>query len=294
MMADLFQISIDPTNTGQFYACCGLLELADRVYGGAEGWFQQTTFCCRGLNADSRGASLPDLMAMLAHCPLGNVMKPEELRRLEKLSALKKSERALVDGLEDEKKRLESRRREAPIYLPLPFDLRIDWFLDDRSGGSRFKTWAGQQTVIDISQGLHALLTHEVWSSTPPELWLSRSMPSDTLPFNFDSTLSGQGSSLDAGFSYDALGFKAPVRPLLELCAFVGLQRFRPMPDRKDKNLCRFVLWNEPLLPSVAAAAAGGAVQFAGSQWYEFRLLYRTQYLKSFLPAQPRRGALAW
>ena len=32
-------VAVDPTNPGQFFACCGLLELADRLWPGAEGWF---------------------------------------------------------------------------------------------------------------------------------------------------------------------------------------------------------------------------------------------------------------
>jgi hypothetical protein len=34
-----FSVNVDPTNPGQFFACCGLLELADRLWPGAEGWF---------------------------------------------------------------------------------------------------------------------------------------------------------------------------------------------------------------------------------------------------------------
>jgi hypothetical protein len=30
---------VDLTNPGQFFACCGLLEFADRLWPGAEGWF---------------------------------------------------------------------------------------------------------------------------------------------------------------------------------------------------------------------------------------------------------------
>ena len=32
-------VNVDVTNPGQFFACCGLLELADRLWPGAEGWF---------------------------------------------------------------------------------------------------------------------------------------------------------------------------------------------------------------------------------------------------------------
>ena len=28
------RIAVDPTNPGQFFACCGLLELADRLWSG--------------------------------------------------------------------------------------------------------------------------------------------------------------------------------------------------------------------------------------------------------------------
>jgi CRISPR-associated protein Csx14 len=31
------RIKVDPTNPGQFFACCGLLELADRLWSGAQG-----------------------------------------------------------------------------------------------------------------------------------------------------------------------------------------------------------------------------------------------------------------
>ena len=43
-------VSVDVTNPGQFFACCGLLELADRLWPGAEGWFEDSTFgiACRG------------------------------------------------------------------------------------------------------------------------------------------------------------------------------------------------------------------------------------------------------
>ena len=77
-------------------------------------------------------------------------------------------------------------------------------------------------------------------------------------------------------------------RPCLELLAFVGLQRFRP---RQILNTNRFVYcaWNRPLTPEVAAPASCGMLPIAGSS-FEFRLLYRTKYLKSFLPAQPYRG----
>ncbi len=42
-------VRVDPTNPGQFFAACGLLELADRLWGGAEGWFEDGAFSLRPL-----------------------------------------------------------------------------------------------------------------------------------------------------------------------------------------------------------------------------------------------------
>ncbi len=286
------RVKLDPCNPGQFFACCGLLELAHRLWQGAEGWFELQQFCLQPADDKQRAAATPaGLIDQFARCRVTNTMSEAQLGRLAELSAMKAKERAKSEDLEAEKKALDSLRREAPIRLHTPFDLLIDWFLDDRAGGSRFKTWAGQQSVIDIAQGMHRPLRLGGWSEASPDVWLSRSVSTDDLPFNFDSGLSGQGSALDAGFSFDSLGFKAPTRPLLELATFVGLQRFRPM-SVATENLYRFDLWPTPLLPSAAAAAACGAAPVIGARRYEFRLLYRTKYLKSFLPAQPYRGEI--
>jgi CRISPR-associated protein Csx14 len=37
----MIQLRLQPTNPGQFFACCGLLELADRLWNGAEGSFTE-------------------------------------------------------------------------------------------------------------------------------------------------------------------------------------------------------------------------------------------------------------
>lgn len=48
-------VNVDPTNPGQFFACCGLLELADRLWDGAEGWFRDGKFniACGGTLAET-------------------------------------------------------------------------------------------------------------------------------------------------------------------------------------------------------------------------------------------------
>ena len=119
----------------------------------------------------------------------------------------------------------------------------------------------------------------------------------DCLPFNFDADLGSIGGDRDVGFSFDPLkniniDVNIQIRPLFELLAFVGLQRFRPMRVRSE-NRFRYSLWFDCLVPELAAAAACGLLELPNSSVFEFRLLYRTKYLKSFLPSKPvSRSAL--
>lgn len=275
-------IPVDLTNPGQFFACCGLLELADRLWPGCEGWFAGDAF----FTSTSAG-SLGAIMEALRNCGVDNTMTPEQVARLQALSAISKKERTAETGLEDERRELESLRRECPIVLKGPLHFIIDWFNDDLAGGKRFKTWAGQQSVLDIARAMHdgSGKTQGIWDH----------VRRIGLPFNFDSDLGGQGSALDIGFSFDPLAgseatrIEGTYKPALELLAFIGLQRFRPCELPRQGRFV-FTAWRTPLPPSAASAVACGAVTLAGDPRFEFKLLYRTKYLKSFLPAIPYRG----
>lgn len=145
------EIPVDLTNPGQFFACCGLLELADRLWPGAEGWFKGDQFC---INIVSDG-SLHSIVKALQQSTVSNTMTIAQRGRLDELTSMKKKQREASPGLEDEKKALESLRRELPITFAGEIAFRIDWFCDEFSGGSRFKTWAGQQSVLDIAMSMH-------------------------------------------------------------------------------------------------------------------------------------------
>ncbi len=295
-MSEPIRIAVEPTNPGQFFACCGLMELADRLWPGTEGWFELSpmAFCLRPLSESANGTA-ERLIDEISRCRLTNAMTNTEVQRLEELSKMKAKEREKVAGLDDEKKTLEKRWREDPIIFHAPINLLVDWFLDDQAGGNRFKTWAGQQSVLDIAAAMKKPLADGRWTGIAPEDWLGLSAGDECVPFNFDSDLAAQASAIDLGFSVDPLKsidperMRSRTRPMIELAAFIGLQRFRPFAVSND-NRYRFWLWTEPLLPEVARAAVCGIVQMPGSQGYEFRLLYRTKYLKSFLPAVPIRG----
>jgi CRISPR-associated protein Csb3 len=284
---DPIRIRVDPTNPGQFFACCGLLELADRLWDGAEGWFDDygTNFCIRSTQT-IQDSSAADLIGRFARCHLTNTMTDSQLQRRNKLSAMPKKQREAAPSLEVEKKSLDALWREAPIQLHEPFNLRLDWFIDERAGGGTFKTWAGQQSVLEIARGMKAPIDAGEWDKTPTDEWLFQSTSIDALPFNFDSDLGSTGSDRDVGFSFDPLkSIRVRTRPLIELIAFIGLQRFRPI--NIAKNRYQFSLWSDPLTPEVATTAACGVFKSPRSRTFEFQLLYRTKYLKSFLPAHP-------
>lgn len=285
-MKPSISVAVDLANPGQFFACCGLFELANRLSPGTEGWFTQGQFC---LFSDASFAEVADA---LAGCELTNSMTPEEHVRFAEITAMKVAIRKSTPGVEDEEKRLGALLRESPIVLKSPFNVTLDWFADADAGGSRFKTWAGRQSVLDIATAMKDALEPATWRNAE---CLSFSVIGAGLPFNFDSDLGGQGGAIDVGFSFDPLAASAltriesSARPALELLAFVGLQRFRPL-EIKGQNRFRYMAWSVPLPIQVAMPVACGAIPTDGARGFEFRLLYRTKYLKSFLPATPFTG----
>ena len=282
------RMAVDPTNPGQFFACCGLFELADRLWHGAEGWFSVDAMTFNVAPLTVAAAASPDgdkLVANLGECELANTMSADQLRRREALGEKKKKE--LTKAEEREKKRLDKLWREAPLVFHEPFNLRVDWFMDERAGGDRYKTWAGQQSVIDIARAMKEPLRKGEWKGLPPAEWLTRP-GGEGVPFNFDSDL-GRSSDLDLGFSTDPLGMRTRTRALIELGTFIGLQRFRPQSE-PSLNRHTYTAWTVPLLPEAAAVAAMGRMGIPTWPVFEFQLLYRTKYLKSFLPATRMRG----
>jgi CRISPR-associated protein Csb3 len=247
-----FAVNVDPTNPGQFFACCGLLELADRLWPdpGAEGWFADGQFhvACAGI--------LTELITTIQ-----NTMSVP-----------------LEPGNEET----------SPLWLPDPFRLRLDWWTDTRGGGKAFKTWSGQQTVVRIARLMHDSLCRSGavgaalldYSEAVPD-------PNDTKkavsPFYFDARRAAGAQVRDIGFSPDAQTIKTISYPAVEYLALVGLQRFRPLATATREFA--YCTWSHGYAPEVAAPVASGSVESQGATAYGFGLLLRTQYLKGFLPA---------
>jgi CRISPR-associated protein Csb3 len=247
---------VDLTNPGQFFACCGLLELADRLWPGTEGWFEERTF---HLFAPAP-ASLKELVSAIHDAPL-TPLEPEEPTT-------------------------------SPLLLGGPFQLRLDWWRDDRAGGSTFKTWAGQQKVVGIAKAMHRSLLRAI-ELDQRFLEFGEILPDpddpkrSVAPFYFDARRAAGAHNLDIGFSNDAQKIETVSFPAVEFLCLAGLQRCRPGDLRQGAYV--YYPWSRqtPLGPALASAVACGGVALPNTRPYGFRLLFRTKYLKGFLPAIP-------
>jgi CRISPR-associated protein Csb3 len=281
MSTHTIRIRVDVTNPGQFFACCGLLELAARSSGDATGRFNRASSETHfHLTMPSAGA-VDALFEQIASCQVSSTLSPQEIARLRTLLNMKKS--LLTQEVEREKSKLSEKWGNERIAFE-PFGLLIDWWLDESSGSSTLKTWAGKQFVTDIIEGNLKELRTPDFKAFPVADLLSYQTDDGSLPFYFDAAIGGHSSSLDVGFSLDALSVRGRIKPAIELLAFVGLQRFRPA---RDGAVFRYRIWEQDLPPILAATVSSGGIPSAGMQTYEFPLLYRTKYLKAFLTAKP-------
>lgn len=254
--APAIRLAVDPTNPGQFFACCGLLELADRQWPGAEGWFTDGRFFIA-----SRASSLTKLLTTVTTTVLSPSDPSDELS--------------------------------SPIELGPPFSLRIDWWTDERTGGRALKVWAGSMRSVRIARAMQAafrdtalhtegLFDHGcvVYDPIEPDKKVE--------PYYFDSRRGANAQALDIGFMPDALQMTTIAYPAVEFLSLVGLQRCRPLPTRRPRVFDYFT-WSIPLPAIVLSLATGGLLGHVGATGYRFENAFRTdkKTLKSFLPAAP-------
>ena len=111
------------------------------------------------------------------------------------------------------------------------------------------KTWAAKQLVLDIARPMLHVIKSQKWSNRASADLLACTSRVKGVPFYFDSHNNCQITPRDIGFGLYTLRndieTHGTTRPLLELAAFLGIQRFRPTPIR-EKKLLRFTLWQVP------------------------------------------------
>ena len=151
-LAPSFSVKVDLTNSGQFFSCCGIFELAHRLWPGAEGWFDQhgLTF---GIYASGRDAGLNQLVEKLRRCVISGLTQAQR-NELEALEAEKRGLRREHKNLPavKEQRRLElgSNARQGPVTIEAPFFLTLDWWQTADDDIATPKTWAGRQEIHKV------------------------------------------------------------------------------------------------------------------------------------------------
>ena len=180
-------VNVDVTNPGQFFACCGLLELAGRLWPGAEGWFEDSAFLI------SSSGQLGQILEHLAAAEIISSLSPQERRSLGTL--LSKEKAALTEIERREKARLQETWQRERLWISQPFDVWLDWWRDARGERTQLKTWAAKQLVADMADRMLTIVRLEVAYRTPPKCELFFGSNDDSLPFNFDSDLCRAGNA---------------------------------------------------------------------------------------------------
>jgi hypothetical protein len=255
-------VAVDPYNPGQFFACCGLLELADRLRpGGAEGWFDGCEFLVR--RTDGSGGTLGELLRAIGEVELRQSDPDDDMS--------------------------------SPIELPPPFRMRLDWWRerDARGRANPLKVWAGSMRNVRIARAmLHALRRPELQTEALFDRALVVFDPTEpdkkVEPFYFDSRRGANAQPIDIGFSPDPLQITTAAYPAVEFLCLVGLQRCRPRPTEVVR-VFDYYTWSVPLEPAVIPAAVCGLVPAVGATGYRFENGFRTDQRKhkSFLPSTP-------
>jgi CRISPR-associated protein Csx14 len=246
-----FRVHVDPRNPAEFFACCGLLEIADRLWDGAEGWFIDEQFCLAPELA-SRSGTLVDLLHTLACCAI-QVANGSDTNSVPD-AADAESPGDIAAGKID------------PLRFGgdgTPLHIRLDWWVSvTRQSGkivarpTVWKLWAGQQSSLSIATTLQQALARQlvaVADGPCPDILQQREMLSGR--FGFDP--GAAWNALDVGFSPNEQGMRVATSPAAELLSGIGLQRFMP-PSAGTKRTFTYCTWGVPLPPAVAKVASAG------------------------------------
>lgn len=313
------RVPVDPLNPGQFFACCGLQELADRLWKGAEAWFEDggKAFC---LNVETSEATpLLMLIRALAAAGLTGALGPElaaELRELqENRRLLKREGKDLSQQDEVRRTELGTLLRSGAISIGEPFNLLLNWWQNDTNETP--KTWAGSQQALRIAK---AALAYCEDAFRLPNVFdfacilrplsggaegldeHSDAEEEGTLgagkvePFYFDARRGCHALPIDIGFSPDSLQMTSAAYPAVEFLCLVGLQRFRPLATEVPR-VFEYFTWKWPLPLSVTPVAAVGVFDRAVIGGYRFENAFRTDQKKHKAFTAARRileGETSW
>lgn len=262
------RVNVDVTNPGQFFACCGLLELADRLWDGAEGWFDESKFVI------STGVPA-DLQSLLAAANSIQLIDDD------------------LDVSRDESDDEQIDEKTSPLNIVSPISVTLNWWID-----KSLKTWAGSMNVKKIFVAMcHAVdvshrdplnqgqVVFDPLESSGASVRGKKGTKRE--PFYFDTRRASNAWSTDVGFSANAIKLNTVAYPVVESMALIGLQRCRPKPVEGAPRVFHYFSWSRPLSTSVLPAAVAGLIN--PLHGFCFKNAFRTDQNKhkAFNPATP-------
>lgn len=258
-----FSVNVDVTNPGQFFACCGLLELADRLWPGAEGWFADGQF-----HVTCQGA----LMELL------------EAVRTIKIDTTTAAENDEADDDEDS--------GFTALEIISPIRLRLDWWAE-----KALKPWAGTMREGNIFPAVCAAIDPKnpdplnqreiVYDPVTPSTSGKRAPKRKKRePFYFDAHRGANALAIDIGYMPDAHGMETVAAPAVEALCLIGLQRCRPMSAGRPRMFDYFT-WSMPSCVAVLPVVMNGLIPDPHPQQFRFENAFRTgqKKHKAFNPA---------
>lgn len=267
-------INVDVTNPGQFFACSGLLELADRLWPGAEvaGSFSAPRFQRSLFSISARSALCSsDVVKLLITCERTPVAPYQPIRG--------------SDG-----KPVKDAKKTTPVLLRCNdnsggqrFSLRLAWWLDELTGmQTRFKTWSAHNS----GEGLIANLSSQIKADEILDGNILQQRIGMTSRLGLDPRSSW--NTLDTGFSPNDQQLPVDTYAATELLAAIGLETFRPSPAHDGYV---YAIWSNPLPVIVARAAASGNLNIHGVSRYCFEIASRGKF-KYFTKASLLEGSI--
>lgn len=250
------RIQLDPLNPGQFYACCGLLELAGLERGPVVSHFEQEPGRPRAAWFHLRDVSDGFLS--------------------ETLGLLRGAASSLIFDENCE-------ASISPAILRFgEHEVELDWWLDAfREKPTRLKCWAGQVTTRKLFEELLALLDSD--ASGTDLFQRSRLTKSK---FGVDPRAAW--NARDFGYSPNEHGVDSETFVAVEVLAAIALQTFRPtVPGRRRTTL--YHLWTAELPLCVARNAANVAWEGLPHDAFQFSIGSRGQSYKFFRFAEAAR-----
>ncbi len=247
-------VKVDATNPGQFFACCGLLELAGALCPETEAWFENGQF---RLQFDRP-------FDWLLHT-IGSA----ELRQLDPANDTGSS-----------------------MEIGEPFGRELNWWADVVAGGKAMKVWAGSMRNVRIARAMQSAIANVPDPNRMFDYGTVVYDPENSAkkvePFYFDSRRAWNARSRDIGFSPDSFSMTTVAFPAVEFLCLVGLQRCLPAPTDRSRTFIYFS-WSRPLPIGIAFAVANGTLGVGDVEAYRFEVAFRTDQKKhkAFFPATP-------